>query len=610
MDPLSLTASIVAVATLAGQACRGFMKLRGLHVSVPGRVHALHNEVVDLKVVLYQLAAVTEDREALLSSTPERTNIEHLLKRAEGRLTELDTINLRLIKACSETRFAIFRGPHWQREQAKLQTLQEEIKSVKSSLNVVLGASNSRDLARVRLDLENLSEVDSSSLKDLNNLRQEIVRVQMGVSQSFGPQFQLKTLRRVPDSAPCVNFALAGNVAALKDLFARGLASPQDVSSTRGYSLLRWALYGKQYETCNFLVYAGADIEYGPISAHDDNPKNKACDLFLQGALSKEEKDYLSCLTRMDDFTEEQNFTTLHRIVIGLSAASLEQEVQIHQEEIDVTDAKGRTALQWASALGDDRSVAILLSYQANPNHMDQQVSGPLLDAAAQNHPVCLRLLLEAGADPNHPVYKKLKKGNPLNVAARFGSDPIIIKTLLDFNSDIESCGPEGRTPLLHAALNDDVAVATLLLEDQANINAQSITAQTPLTAAIIHNSHHVLQLLLGRWQQYSACPHLQGPDLLQLAAFYGDLDTITILKGVDHSKIDYDKDFVFSDFETLLRDRRDMSETLILAFADLLHTIDTWPPTELVEDVVENGVLDQDTESELFSDAKEYQGQ
>ncbi|KAF2238519.1 ankyrin [Viridothelium virens] len=756
MDPLSLTASIVAVATLAGQTCQGFIKLRGLHNSVPGRVHALHNEVVDLKVVLFQLAAVTQDREALLSSTPERADIEYLLKRAETKLTELDTINLRLVNTCIETRIAIFRGPRWQREQTAIQTLQEEIKSVKSSLNVILGASNSRDMARVRLDLENLSAVDSPSSEDLHNLRQEvlqnnalarqmdsridemmgllksqsdrlqedyttqlglhygsptyrrrkstrnnieegpqpipkpegvsvrlsqyssvcrpgcpclchtyrmsstptiadrllgqlfvgyaglpvvsrrcnleacrkaqtprvnveywfplgffwsqIVRVQMGVSRSFGPQFQLKTLRRVPDSAPCVNFALEGNVAALKDLFARGLASPQDVSSTRGYSLLRWALYGKQYETCQFLVYAGADIEYRPISPHDDNPKNKACDLFLQGALSEEAKDYLSCLTRMDNFTEEQNFTKLHKIIIGLSTASLEQEAQAHPEEIDATDAKGRTALQWAAALGDDRSVAILLSYQANPNHMDQQFSGPLLDAAAQNHPGCLRLILEAGADPNHPIYKKLKKGNPLNVATRLGSDPIVIETLLDFNSDIESCGPEGRTSLLHAALNDDVAVATLLLENQANINARSITAQTPLTAAIIHNSHHVLQLLLDRWQKYSACPGLQGPNLLQLAAFYGDLETITILKGADHFNIDYDKNFVVSDFETLLRDRRDMSEALVLAFADLMGVINARRPTELVEAVVESGLLDQNAESELFSDAKEYQ--
>ena len=73
----------------------------------------------------------------------------------------------------------------------------------------------------------------------LGFLWSQILSVQAGFSQNLGPHFQLKTLRRVPDSAPCVNFALEGNIDALKDLFVRGLASPQDVSSTRGYSLLR-----------------------------------------------------------------------------------------------------------------------------------------------------------------------------------------------------------------------------------------------------------------------------------------------------------------------------------------------------------------------------------
>ena len=382
------------------------------------------------------------------------------------------------------------------------------------------------------------------------------------------------------------------------------------MSSTRGYSLLRWALYGKQYETCQFLVYAGADVEYKPIAAHDDNPKNKACDFLLQGALSKEAKDFLSCLTRMDDYTEEQSFTTLHKIVLDLSSSSLEQEAQAHPEEIDATDARGRTALQWASARGDDRSVAILLSYQANPSHLDQQFSGPLLYAAAQSHPVCLRLFLEAGADPNPAMYKKLKRGNPLNIATRLGSSPLVIKTLLDFGSDVESCGAEGRTSLLHAALNDDVAIATLLLEYQANINAKSITAETPLTAAITHNSHHVLRLLLDRWQEYSTCPRLQGPNLLQLAAYYGDLETIAILTGVDHFKINYDKNYVASDFETRLRDRRDVSEVLMTAFTALLGVINMRLPTEQKEAVMESGLLYQDTESGLFSDAKEYPDQ
>ena len=70
----------------------------------------------------------------------------------------------------------------------------------------------------------------------------QIVRLQVGYQANIGPQISLSTLRTVTDSAQCVNFALNGNIGGLKDLFARGLASPRDVSTTRGYSILRVSL--------------------------------------------------------------------------------------------------------------------------------------------------------------------------------------------------------------------------------------------------------------------------------------------------------------------------------------------------------------------------------
>lgn len=67
----------------------------------------------------------------------------------------------------------------------------------------------------------------------------QIVRFSLAYEANVGPSLQLHTLRRVPDSSQCVSFALEGNVDGLKSLFNRGLASPRDVSSTRGYTLLR-----------------------------------------------------------------------------------------------------------------------------------------------------------------------------------------------------------------------------------------------------------------------------------------------------------------------------------------------------------------------------------
>lgn len=67
----------------------------------------------------------------------------------------------------------------------------------------------------------------------------KIVQFQLSYRSNTGPQVSLSMLRSVPDTAPCVEFALHGNIEGLRSLFRRGMASPLDVSVTRGYTLVR-----------------------------------------------------------------------------------------------------------------------------------------------------------------------------------------------------------------------------------------------------------------------------------------------------------------------------------------------------------------------------------
>jgi hypothetical protein len=78
----------------------------------------------------------------------------------------------------------------------------------------------------------------------------QIVHLQIAYLQNAGPQIQLNFLRRVPDSAPCIDFALFGNINDLKDLFARDLASLCNVNSTRGYLVLCIS-----FILCLYLLY-------------------------------------------------------------------------------------------------------------------------------------------------------------------------------------------------------------------------------------------------------------------------------------------------------------------------------------------------------------------
>ncbi|KAI1150899.1 ankyrin repeat-containing domain protein [Nemania diffusa] len=345
-----------------------------------------------------------------------------------------------------------------------------------------------------------------------------IIRMQVTYGLNMGPTLNLETLRRVPDSA----------MKGLKHLFRQGRASPRDVSTTRGYSLLRWALYSKQYATCTFLIRAGADSSYRPIAASDNSPRIKACHFLLEGGNSEDTNEALRTITNGSEFT------LTHRIVL---------------------DSMGRTPLAWAAARGDNRSVVTLLRYGADPNIMD-------------GHTACVLLLLDAGADPEPALPPGIQKGSPLSVAARNAKDPLLAKRLLDFGANVNSCTTDGRTPLFHAAKNNDTRLAILLLEYGADINYISVAGESPLTMSIIHNSHNVLRLLLERWHEYSVCPRLKGPHLLEITASYANFETLQILADTDHFH-----------FRSRLTERPDMSEKLALAFDELLGIINAAPP-------------------------------
>ena len=146
MDPLSIIASSVAIATLAAQTCRAFAALRSKAKGLPGRMHALNNEVADLELVLNEVAAVFKERDSTLLIESETANIPRLLELARGKLLELKLILERLGRSMegSNSKLSPFINLlDLRKEQPRLGELQEELKSVRCNLNVMLGASNS-----------------------------------------------------------------------------------------------------------------------------------------------------------------------------------------------------------------------------------------------------------------------------------------------------------------------------------------------------------------------------------------------------------------------------------------------------------------------------------
>lgn len=331
-----------------------------------------------------------ENRQGGPALRDQDAHIRDLLDRVESKLGELKAIVQSLTTNIKTTKVPIFKAHAWRKNQPRLQVIQEGIKNVKCSLNIMLGASNSQDMMRIRVDLAEISRLSTKSAQMEENLQtslvrhhdnfakslahvyrqvdqrignveelleqqtlqlqasqanqlgtvygrrpsytrppivsrqstqhntenkssetigvrvtqhapcvqacpckchiqqrtstpglvdgvfgqvfvgyaglpilsgkcdsricettqaaqvnveywfplgfvwSKIIRLQLNYQPNIGPRFELSTLRRVPDSAQCVNVAMTGNIDGLKDLFKRGLASPQDVSTMRG----------------------------------------------------------------------------------------------------------------------------------------------------------------------------------------------------------------------------------------------------------------------------------------------------------------------------------------------------------------------------------------
>lgn len=321
-----------------------------------------------------------------------------------------------------------------------------------------------------------------------------------------GPEFQLSTTQRVADDSQSITFAMEGNIEGLKHLFTQGLAGPRDVSDSRGYTLMRWALYGgmHNHKTVQFLINEGALV--------DEVSYDNVWDFLVRGKCTESQQAALRCITEggEGDWIEEQNFPLVHRIIFGLSPKSLAAELDESPHAVYLTDAQNRTALDWATARAQLEDIALLIEHGADPNNMDMAGRTTVLHAVDSHDINSLRAILEAGGNPNPTYPKGMFRSSPLT-AAGFAGMPTLLKLLLDFEANPNACNPEGLTALHSVARTHNTECAVLLLEYGADINAMSSNGRTPLTIAIIHNNHPVLRLFVDRCYEYMTTARFNG---------------------------------------------------------------------------------------------------
>lgn len=140
-DPLSVVASVIALATAAAQISKAISRLRHFG-EVPGRVYALKNEISDLEGVLRQVGEALEQKS--LTPDNEQGSLEQILARTKDHLAGLAKALERVANACAGGKVKIIsKSAIWWKEKTLFEGFQEDIRSVKATLNLMLCAANS-----------------------------------------------------------------------------------------------------------------------------------------------------------------------------------------------------------------------------------------------------------------------------------------------------------------------------------------------------------------------------------------------------------------------------------------------------------------------------------
>ncbi|KAH9209876.1 ankyrin repeat-containing domain protein, partial [Leptodontidium sp. 2 PMI_412] len=204
----------------------------------------------------------------------------------------------------------------------------------------------------------------------------------------------LRAARIVPDNALLFRYAMENNLAGIKELFDKGLASAYDVDQSNGTSALVYATDRGHIQTWRYLLKAGADpyLESKAKQTNTDLP-SQTTDPTTMAAFRAD--------FDMEEYLETRPFPALHRIVLGITEGTLHTQLKLSTSEINAVDCQGRTVLAWAAIRGDDVSLNTLLDFGADPNLRALNGDAPLHYAVRAQSPGCVEPLIEKGANVN-----------------------------------------------------------------------------------------------------------------------------------------------------------------------------------------------------------------
>ena len=235
---------------------------------------------------------------------------------------------------------------------------------------------------------------------------------------------------------------------------------------------------------------------------------------------------------------EDYLCSRLHQAILGHNFYSLEEELAVDGLDLNKLDWRGYTPLIFAVRRQDNRAVRLLLEAGADPNISTPDCCSPLHFASASDNLACVEMLLNAGACAG---YLDARGSIALHYASQESTSLDLLKVLLSAGNDISKKDSTGATALAKAVSNNKrfSAITTRFLIDHgADINVRDAEYNTPLLISLYRTNNAATKLLLQLRADYTRVND-RNNTILHAAAGYGNLDTLAILRAADLVHVD-----------------------------------------------------------------------
>ena len=235
-------------------------------------------------------------------------------------------------------------------------------------------------------------------------------------------------------------------------------------------------------------------VEYGGVCAETQNPSE--CPNLLDTARigSASGVSILLENNHAVNITNSAGKTPLDLAIDGRHAAAQSVLVQNGAVCAERHSRTGCPTLREAAADGNLALLTLLLEYNAPVDAAGVGGQTPLHAAAENGHAAAVSVLLTSGASVNP---KNLAQQTPLDLAVTNGHSEATALLIQYDGICLAFWQHDDCPPNLHdAAADGNLALATVLLKEGADVNARNSAGQTPLHAAA-RNGHATVALVL-----------------------------------------------------------------------------------------------------------------